>query len=410
MAHVRRRAEEIVNAALADTRVVIVNGARQVGKSTLVHVVTRERPNVIERRLDRPSDLQAARRDPETFVVHDHLMVIDEVQRAPEIMLPIKARVDEDDRPGQFLLTGSARVLGLRALPDALVGRTETVELWPFSQGEIEGCREHFIDDLFADQFDGSAAGTTPREEYIERALRGGFPEATKRIDGRRQRFFASYVNDLIDRDVTQLQDIKRRSDLDRVIRVLAGRMATLVNISNVSTHVGIPKTSLERYLALFEEVFLIKRISSWSSSDTARAVHMRKLFFVDSGLAAHLSGRSAAKLQREPVLAGQLLENFVLAELARQLTWSDLQVSLHHYRNRDGVEVDAVLESNDGRVVGVEVKASSTVDATDFRALAHLERLSTRQFMRGVVLYTGDRVLPFGPKLLALPIDALWS
>jgi len=337
-------------------------------------------------------------------------MVIDEVQRAPGIVLPIKARVDEDERPGQFILAGSARLLGLRSLPDTLIGRTETVELWPFSQGELDGGHDRFVDAVFADTLDLSLSGATARDDYLEGAVRGGFPEATKRVDVRRQRFFASYVNDLIDRDVTHLQDISRRSDLDRLVRLLAGRMATLVNVSNITTHAGIPKTSLDRYLALFEEVFLIKRIASWSNSATPRAVHRRKLLFVDSGLAAHLAGWTAAKMRREPSLAGQLLENFVLSELARQLSWSREPTRLLHYRNRDGVEVDGILESNDGRIVGIEVKASSTVKAEDFRSLAHLERVAAGQLLRGVVLYTGDRVLPFGPRLVAVPIDAVWS
>ena len=206
-AYVHRHAERVVADALADTRVVIINGARQSGKSTLVHAVTAARPDVAERRLDRTTDLQAARRDPESFVIHRGLLVIDEIQRAPELILPIKARVDDSQRPGQFLLTGSARLHGLRTLPDALVGRSETIELWPFSQGEIENEPDGFVDAAFGpDDFEQDrpkVAHEHDRSEILTRSIRGGFPEAVARDHRRRSRWFSSYVNDLIDRDVT---------------------------------------------------------------------------------------------------------------------------------------------------------------------------------------------------------------
>ncbi len=411
--YVVRRTETAIHAALADTRVVIVNGARQSGKSTVVHAITRRRSDVLERRLDRPSDLQAAKHDPERFVVHDGLLVIDEIQRAPEIVLPIKARVDQDDRPGQFLLTGSARLLGMRNLPDALVGRSETVELWPFSQGEIDGRGksrgDRFVDAVFESKPALRSSKETGRDEYFERATRGGFPEAIRRTGNRRSKFFESYIQDLIDRDVSQLSEIHRRSDLHRLVRLLASRCATPLKIENLASQAGIPATTLERYVTLFEEVFLIKRIGPWSNSRTARAVRMRKLLFVDSGLAAFLSGSTLKKLEREPALAGQVLENFVLSEVARQLTWCEQPTTLLHYRTRDGEEVDGVLEANDGRIVGIKVKSSSTVHAEDFRHLAHLERLAGKAFHRGIVLYTGNQILPFGPRMIAAPVDVVW-
>lgn len=404
-----RQAERIVQAALNDTRIVVVNGARQAGKSTLVHAVMRGRHDALERRLDRPSELQGARSDPERFVMHDGLLVIDEIQRAPELVLPIKAIVDTSNKPGQFLLTGSARLLGLRALPDALVGRSETIELWPFSQGEIDGAPDGFVDAVFAGSDTLSRDGETDRDEYIERATRGGFPEAVTRSEGRRSRWFESYLNDLIDRDVTRLSDIQRRPDLDRLVRLLAGRMATPIVVENVANVLGVPKSTVDRYLALFEEVFLVKRIPPWSNSATTRASRQRKLLFVDTGLGAHLSGRTTARARKDDTLAGQLLENFVISEIARQLTWSSEYVRLHHYRARTGEEVDAVLESADGRVVGIEVKAASTAMIGDFRHLRHLERRIGKQFLHGFVLYTGRRAVPFGDRLTAIPLDLVW-
>jgi predicted AAA+ superfamily ATPase len=405
----RRHVEQVIAEALLDTRVVIVNGARQAGKSTAVHRLVRDRPGVRERQLDRPNDLNAARLDPAAFVEHDGLLVIDEVQRAPELILPIKYRVDADNRPGQYLLTGSARLLGLRTLPDALVGRSETVELWPFAQGEIDGAPDRFVDAIFSPLAELSTSASLDRADYIERIVRGGFPEAVERVGRRRARFFESYARDIIDRDVTQLGEIQRRDDLARLLSILADRAASPLSIDGVANGLAISKNTVERYLALFEEVFLVKRIPAWTNSATTRATRQRKLVFVDSGMCAHLAGFGAERLRRDPVRGGSLIESFVLSEIMRQLAWSDAFARLYHYRTRDGEEVDAVIEHHDGRIVGIEVKASSSVSGDDLRHLRHLRDKAGDSFHRGVLLYTGTEVLPLGDRLIAAPIDSLW-
>ncbi len=404
-----RHLEGVITEALADTRVVIVNGARQAGKSTAVHRLIRDRPGVIERKLDRPNDLTAARLDPTEFVTHDGLLVIDEIQRAPELILPIKARVDADNRAGQYLITGSARLLGLRTLPDALVGRSETIELWPFAQGEIDDAPDRFVDTVFGSPAHLSTAATLSRSDYLDRIVRGGFPEAVERSGNRRARFFESYARDLIDRDVTQLGEIQRRDDLARLLSILADRTASPISIEGIAHGLAISKNTVERYIALFEEVFLVKRIPAWTNSATTRATRQRKLVFVDSGMCAHLAGLSAERLQRDRARGGPLIESFVISEIMRQLTWSDSFARLHHYRTRDGEEVDAVIEHHDGRVVGIEVKASSSVSGDDLRHLRHLRSKAGENFHLGVLLYTGTEVLALGDRLIAAPIDSLW-
>lgn len=405
----RRHVDRVVSDALADTRVVAVVGARQAGKSTLVRSLLRGRDGAVERRLDRAIELAAARADPARFVRHDGLLAIDEVQRAPDLLLAIKAEVDDDPRPGRFLLTGSARILGLRGLPDALVGRMETVELWPFSQGEIEQLDEDFIDRVFEDE-PGFVESAETREGYLERLARGGFPEAVRRDEARRSRFFQAYVGDLVDRDVRQLAELQRRDDLHRLLALLAGRAAQPLKVEALASAAAIPATTVERYLSLFEEVFLLKRVSAWSASSTERAVRMRKLLFVDTGLCAHLTGRSVRRLKKDDAVVGPLLENFVLGELARQLGWSNARATLHHYRTRDGIEVDAVLEAADGRVVGIEVKAGETVRAEDFGPLRHLQLRLGARFHLGLVLHAGRPTLSFGDRLVAAPIATLWQ
>lgn len=349
--------------------------------------------------------------DPDGFVDFPGLMVIDEIQRAPELLLSIKARVDVDPRPGQFLLTGSARVLGVRSLPDTLVGRMETIELWPFSQGEIDSGPDGFIDAAFALGDALRHSSTLARSEYAERLLRGGFPEAVARTNDRRRRaFFDSYVGDLIARDIQQLTEIERTAEMQNLVRMPAARSGGLLSVTTLSDELGPAAATVKRYLALLEEVFLIKRIPAWSRNVSSRATTAPKLAFVDSGIAAHRVGADLRSLLRPTGQFGPLLEGFVLMELARQLTWSEEEAELFHYRTRDQVEVGAVLENRRGEVVGVEVKAASTVHPNDFRGLRHLAARLGDDFRVGIVLHTGRQTLPFGPGMLAMPISALWE
>ena len=405
-----RHSEGPIIEALADTRVVLVTGPRQCGKSTLVSLVAKGR-QAEWRNLDTAATRQAAIADPVGFVDSGELMVIDEIQRAPELLLAIKEQVDSDPRPGRYLLTGSARVLALRGLPDTLPGRIETIELWPFSQGEIDGAADGFVDAIF-DQGETLALDSAiSRQEYADRVVRGGFPEALARTNPRRrERFFDSYLTDLVARDVSQLSEIERTAEMRALIRLLAARSGQLLVVNAVGSETRLPASTVHRYLGLLEEVFLIKRIPAWSRNVSARAIGTPKLAFVDSGIAANLLGADTRSLLRPGGQFGPLLEGFVLMELARQLTWSRQRAELFHYRTKDKVEVDAVLENRQGKVVGIEVKASSTVGPGDFRGLRHLADRIGDDFVTGIVLYTGTQTLPFGPRMRAMPVGALWQ
>ncbi|MDQ4118023.1 MAG: ATP-binding protein [Actinomycetota bacterium] len=406
---VPRRAEALVTEALTDTRVVLVNGARQAGKSTLTRLTASGRPGAVIRLLDDPATLRAAHDDPTDFVDHDGLLVVDEVQLAPELLRPIKVRVDLDPTPGRYLLTGSSRVLALRALPDALPGRMEVIELWPFSQGELTGGPDKFVDTAFERGPAIDHTSTLRRRDYLDRAVTGGFPEAVRRSPRRRAAFFDSYLSTLIERDVLELASIERRGDLLRLLGLLAGRTGGLLVPNALADQSGIPRTTLVRYLELLASLFLIKPIPAWSSGQTRRAVGTPKLAFVDSGIASHLIGQDAARLADTGGAAGPMLENFVSMELARQLTWSEARARQFHYRTRDQLEVDVVLESPDGRIIGIEVKAGATVRGEDLSGLRNLVNHVGDRFVAGYVLYTGSQTLPFGEKIRALPMDALW-
>lgn len=402
-----RRAEELVCEALDDTRVVVVNGARQVGKSTLAEVALRHAPGGTARFLDDPATRAAAAADPVRFVQHDGLMLIDEVQRVPDLWLTIKNTVDRDPRPGRFLLTGSARLLGLRSLPDALPGRSETIELWPLSQGEIDGTPDGFVDAVFTTGADLRAGALgLRRKDYLERAARGGYPEAVSRpAPRRRQRFFDNYVADIIARDVKQVADIERASDMRSLLALLAAQTSGLLNVNRLASELSITAPTVRNYIEILETVYLVRRIPAWSANVTTRTIATPKVIFVDSGLASSLTAGITAD---GPV--GGLLENFVVGEIARQLTWSRNSARLFHYRDRDQYEVDVILENNAGRIVGIEVKAAETVRADDFRGLRLLQRRLGPTFLAGIVLYCGNDSLSFGENLTCLPISALWT
>ncbi|HST86386.1 MAG TPA: ATP-binding protein [Kineosporiaceae bacterium] len=406
---VDRRATELVKEALSDTRVVTLNGARQAGKSTLARLVADKSLNPVVRLLDDAATLRSALDDPTGFVDHEGLMLIDEIQLAPALFRAIKLAVDLDPRPGRFLLTGSAHILALRDLPDALPGRMEIIELYPFSQGEIDGTPDGFIDAAFTLGPRLQHSSALRKRDYLERAVRGGYPEAVRRTARRRAAFFDSYLTNLIERDVRELAVIERRGELRQLLALLAGRAGGLLVPSTLSTASGIPRTTLTRYLELLSSVFLIKQIPAWSSGSTQRAVGTPKLAYVDSGMACHLIGQDATRLAEPDGAAGPMLENFVLMELSRQLSWSSQGIRLHHFRTRDQVEVDAVLESPDGRIIGIEVKAGATLRSEDLSGLRYLADRAGSRFVAGYVLYTGQQTLPFGDRIRALPMDALW-
>lgn len=406
---VERRATALVAEALTDTRVVLIEGARQCGKSTVAAQIAATRDGAW-RSLDNPVVRSAAHDDPESFVHEDRLIVIDEVQRAPEILLSIKETVDADQRPGRFLLTGSARVLGLRALPDALPGRMETIQLWPLSQGEIDGGPDSFVDAIFERGADFRHVSLETRAGYIARIVRGGFPEAIARQGRRRIAFLDNYVADLVNRDVVQLSEIERGAEMRQLVGLLAARSGQLLVAGALANELRLPQSTVERYIRLLEEVFLIKRVRAWSRNLSSRAISTAKVAMVDSAVGANLLGQDQHGLQRIGSPLGGLLEAFTMMEIARQSTWSLTLVEMSHYRTRDQVEVDIVLEDRLGRVVAIDVKASSTVRSEDFRGINHLAARLGPDLLVGVVLYTGAETFSFGDRRLAVPLAALWE
>ena len=408
----RRNIEPLLREALSDTRVVYLAGPRQCGKSTLARAFA-EATGRRYLSLDDPLTLDLARADPAGFVRQADLqpLVIDEAQRLPELLLAIKQAVDADNRPGRFLLTGSANFLALPRVADSLAGRVEILELQTLSQGELEGTRERFIDALFAGELPGALPPSAlSREEYLRRAEVGGYPEVVGRPSpARRRRWFASYLDTIIRRDLRDLSAIEHVHALPALLRLLAGRVGSVANAAGLAQDLQLPVSTVSRYLRHLETLYLLAPLPAWSTNFSARLTKSPKFYLADSGLTAALAEAAAARVPLVPEAAGQLLEAFVVGEVRKQAAWSATGPSVAYLRTYGGLEIDLVLEAPDGRVAALEVKAAARPARRDFRALADLRDELGPRFAAGAVLSPAPEPLPAGDRLSALPIDALW-
>jgi predicted AAA+ superfamily ATPase len=420
----------LLHDALEDSPVVLVIGARQTGKTTLVQqFVSTHAPHLQEVEtsagdsivsgsartyltLDDSTVLAAAHADPAGFVAGlTGPVVIDEVQHAPDLFRAIKASVDRDRRPGRFLLTGSANVLLLPRLSESLAGRMEIRTLWPLAQAEIEGRSGSVVDLLFSTEPLPGSLSAVSREDLFRRLLAGGYPEPlSRKTEARRRAWFNSYITTILQRDVRDIANIEGISTLPRLLAFLAARTASLLNLSDISSAIKLPYTTLYRYLSVLEATFLVQQLPAWSNNLGARLVKTPKLLMNDTGLAASLLGLDARRLATNGPLLGSLLENFVAMELRKDAGWSQVQPGLFHYRTHAHQEVDIVLENAAGDLVGVEVKAAASVNSADFSGLRSLAAATGERFVRGVVLYTGEATIPFAETLHAVPLSLLWS
>jgi uncharacterized protein len=407
-----RHARTMIEEALADTRVVLLLGARQVGKSTLVNeiAVGRGAPGPIT--LDDATTRAAADADPAGFVASlERPVVLDEVQRSPALLLAIKEAVDKDTSPGQFLLTGSANILTAPRIHEALTGRTEIIRLWPLSQGEIERSRANVVDRLFDGSAPAISGATVGRDAFVERAVRGGYPEAYERAERRRERWFESYIESVITRDLRDLADIRKVEEVPSLLRLLATQAANLFRAEAIGNGLGLSTKTVQSYTSLLETVFLVRRVRAWRPSIGRREVTTPKVYVVDSGLLAFLLGADPQRAASDDQVSGKLFENFVAMEIARLVDWAETSATQYHYRDRaSGDEIDIVLESRSGEIACLECKAGATVRPEDYRAIAKLRDARGEQFVAGVVVYTGVETKPLTEKIWAVPVSALWA
>lgn len=396
--------------ALADTPVVLIHGPRQSGKTTLARELG-EPVGYAYFSFDDDVTAEAARTDPLGFVsdLPDHT-ILDEVQRTPELFTALKSAVDRHRTPGRFLLTGSANVLLVPQLSDSLAGRMEIVRLHPLAQAELVRKRPRFLDALFHGTFE---TGTLPRlgRELAEKIAAGGYPAALARTSARRRSaWYRDYIETLVQRDVRDLARIRALDAVPRLLALAAGQTARLFNVSDLAAPFQLSRPTIGEYVTLLERVFLLERLPPWHTNRLSRLVKTPKLHIGDTGLACALLGLDAAALWAERSTLGQLLETFVFQELRRQESWDENPSRFFHFRDRDGVEVDIVVERGAQELAGIEVKASATVTAADFRGLGKLRQAAGARFKGGVVLYDGEACVPFGDDLHAVPIRRLWE
>lgn len=403
-----RFAKERIEEALSDTRVVLISGPRQSGKTTLAMDVAGDKKPFLT--LDDANVLRSAVDDPVGFVRGLDHAVIDEVQRAPDLLLAIKNLVDDDKTPGRFLLTGSANLMTIPKIADSLAGRMEVIRLLPLSQAELISVRSKFIDRAFAGE-KPAADNIVVGDDLVEVVLSGGYPEALSRKRwSRKQDWYHGYLDALVQRDVRDVAQIEQLAVMPRLLSVLAEHSGQLVNYSGIGTAIGLNHVTTRKYVGVFENLYLVHTLQPWFTNRLKRLTKSPKLHFVDAGLLAAMRDVSPDTVIKDKTAFGPILETFVFSELRKVASWSDQRCSFAHYRDKDRNEVDLILENRRGEVVGIEIKSSATVSTTDFAGMRKLAEACGEKFRQGIVLYDHDQIVPFGENLFAAPLSCLWS
>lgn len=405
-----RLIEPTIRTALADTPVVCVVGPRQSGKTTLVRNMEENRAFYS---LEQDMHYKFASSDPDGFVASlPDYACLDEVQRVPALFRALKISVDQDRRPGRFLLTGSANPLLVLNASESLAGRMEIVQLQPLTEAEKARKPGHFLLDFLNDDFKPclKPRAAPAKTTLEERLVAGGYPEALMRTPDRARQWHRQYLRSLIERDVKEIARIRGANELGRLVKLLALRTGQLLNVSNLAGDTGLHRETIEHYLAVLERIFLVQRLPAWHSNAGRRLLKSPKIHFLDSGLAATLVNLTTGNWNENRDRMGHLLESFALQQLVAQADWTDPDLNFWHYRDKDLVEVDIVMTQG-RKTWGVEVKAAVSLGSNVGRGLTRLANQCGKGFIRGIVLYNGQDIIPLRDKrILAVPLNELWK
>lgn len=401
-----RNVESVVLERLEISPIVVISGARQVGKSTLAAKLSGDSALYVT--MDDELTRSFALDDPTAFLSQAGAgrLVIDEIQRCPGIILPLKAEVDRDRRPGRFILTGSANLLRVPGAEDSLAGRAMNVRLHPFSQGEVEGRTEDWVTRVLNRQ---DMTAQSDRNNVINRICKGGYPPVQDFSDRLRTSWLRDYADRLLERDSQEFGSA-RVPELKKLLHILAAEPGSELVLEKLANHIGVARSTVGRYVDLLESLFLIYRLPSWSRNLTTRQVKRPKCYLTDPAVAAALTKQSADHLSsiRGSDHLGGLMENFVVCELLRQQAWSATDYSLSYYRDSNGGEVDLIIETPQG-VIAVEIKAAAAATQRHFKNLITLRQKLGEEFIAGIVITTAQGAT-VGDRLHAIPVTNLWQ
>lgn len=389
-------------------RVVLLTGPRQCGKTTLAKEFISEDVGYVT--LDDLVWYESAKLDPQSFVDQDkRTLIIDEVQRVPVLLIAIKKIVDENLKPGQFLITGSANIQEIPTVRESLAGRVTRVRLRTLSQGEILGAKPSFFEHAFIQNFKYSFE-KQDKDKIISLASTGGFPEPLLLDDNNRRRWHLEYVRALLDRDLLEIANIYKHDSIRKLVEVLAAWSSKFMDKESICSVLSIRRETLDSYVNALESLYLVEQVPAWYKTDFDRVGKRAKIFMTDSGLMSSILAWNPDQIKFQPDALGKLLETFAMNELAVQVDVHEGHYELFHYRDRDKREIDFLIERTDGALLGIEVKASSTVTGDDFKHLKWFqEHLTKDRPFIGIVLYTGVAPIPFSRDLWAIPFSMLW-
>ncbi len=401
--------ESIISETLEFSRVTAVIGPRQSGKTTLVSsFATNERQFFT---LDNEITYTQAVQDPLGFLRDVDCCCIDEIQRVPSLIRAIKMSVDSDGRPGRFLITGSADILTIPTISESLAGRMIVKKLFPLSQSEIKGNEALAIDDLFSSCFKPFTRTEYKPEDLEKRVLTGGYPDMhnIKSSDSKRT-WATNYISTILNREVGEISNVHRLRDVTQLVRACAMQTSQLIVHSSVANDLKIDVKTVQKYVNILEQIYIVHLLPAWPSSEMKRLIKAPKIHFIDTGLVSSIRQIGLSDIKQNRALFGALLESFVFSELLKMSSWSDQNLSFHHFRDKEKNEVDFVISNGRGEVIGIEVKASATIRMSDLKGMKKLQSSAGENFKAGYVLYTGDQIIPMGENLLAAPVSVLWE
>lgn len=399
-----RKIKDRVEIALRDTPAVLINGPRQAGKTTLAKQFS---SSMSYYTLDDENILNAAKEDPVGFIKRIDKAIIDEIQRAPELLRTIKLSIDENRQPGRFLLTGSANLLSLPQIGDSLAGRMEILTLLPLSLSEINQSKSNFLHYAI----NQSWPVQTPSQEIdiIAQVLAGGYPEMLLRSEPLRRHAWAKdYIKAIVERDIKDITSIEKLLEMPRLLEVIAQQSGKLTNFSQIGGQINLDSKTAQKYVGLLETLFLVSQLKPWYNNTLKRIIKTPKIYFLDSGLLGSINRITPETIDENKSDFGPLLETWVYDELLKILSFTEQSWNIYYYRDKDQVEVDFVLENHARKIIGIEVKASHTIFGHDFKGLRKLSNIAGKNWITGIVLYNGDQCLSFGDNLWAIPLSML--